>query len=43
MNALVREAEGMLLQKEAVVKAMAAKLSAIGCTFCANCSGIIGD
>ncbi len=43
MSALVREAEGMLLQKEAVVKAMAAKLSTIHCSGCANCSGIVGD
>ena len=42
MNALVREAEGMLRKKEAEVNAMAAKLSTIGCTFCANCSGIVG-
>ena len=31
------------ISETTTVKAMAAKLSTIGCTFCANCSGIVGD
>lgn len=43
MNAILMGADALLQNKAAEIKAMAAKLSTIHCSGCANCSGIVGD
>lgn len=42
MEMNLKKAQEMLAQNASTVAAMSARISTIGCSMCANCSGIVG-